>query len=355
MKTLKNKKILIPAVILLAVVVIGIAAFGMYTSKLSAVSDTSEEVMFEVKEGDGSAVVLANLEKEKLIQDASAAKLCMKLNGLGDIKFGIFTLNRSWDTEKILTTLNDVKKAKQNEVMITFKEGMWAKDVAKLLEEKQGTKAKDLLALWNDPAYLKELIQKYPFLTKDILNDKTRVKLEGYLFPETYTFAKDADAKALTETFLDHFNNIYKKHEKDIKESKLSMHDIITLASMVQYEASSEKDMKLVAGVFFNRLDKGMKLQSSVTVCYSLYDNLTSGEDCEVNPDIDSLYNTYKYEGLPIGPILNPGEAAIAAVLHPEKSDYLYFVADVYGDGKVYYAKTYEEQLANQEKFHLNK
>lgn len=355
MKALKNKKVLIPAGIIIAVIIIGLSAFGMYSAKLSAISDTSEEVIFEVKEGEGSAAVLANLEKEKLIQDANAAKLCMKLKGLGDIKFGIFTLNRSWDTETILTTLNDVKKAKQNEVMITFKEGMWAKDVAKLLEERQGTKAKELLALWNDTAYLKSLMKKYPFLTKEILNEKTRVKLEGYLFPETYTFAKDADAKAITETFLDHFQNIYKKYEKDIKASKLSLHDIIKLASMVQYEASTEKDMQLVAGVFFNRLAKGMKLQSSVTVCYSLYDNLTSGEDCEVNPDIDSLYNTYKYEGLPIGPILNPGEAAIRAVLHPTKSDYLYFVADIYGDGKVYYAKTYEEQLANQEKFNLNK
>ena len=111
----------------------------------------------------------------------------------------------------------------------------------------------------------------------------------------------------------------------------------------------------MIAGVFFNRLDKDMMLQSSVTVCYALYDDLTSGEDCEVNPDIDSLYNTYKYKGLPIGPILNPGEDAIQAVLHPTKSDYLYFVADVYGDGKVHYAKSYEEQLQNQEKFHLNK
>ena len=124
---------------------------------------------------------------------------------------------------------------------------------------------------------------------------------------------------------------------------------------MVQYEASTKKDMELVAGVFYNRLKKGMKLESSVTVCYALYDDLTSGEDCEIQYNIDSPYNTYKNEGLPVGPILNPGEDAIAAVLHPEKSDYLYFVADIYGDGKVYYAKTYDEQLKNQEKFNLNK
>lgn len=355
MKALKNKKILIPAILVIICLVIGVTAFSMYTAKLKAPSTTPEKVIFEVKEGEGNASVLDKLEKAGLIQDIQAAKLCMKLQGLNDIKFGVFTLDRSWDTETILENLNDVKKAKQNEVMITFKEGMWAKDIAQSLQHKLGVNAKNLLKLWNDDTYLKELMKTYPFLTKDILNDKTRVKLEGYLFPETYTFAKDADEKEITKTFLDHFQKIYQKYEKDIVSSKFTMHEILTLASMVQYEASTKEDMQLIAGVFFNRLDKDMMLQSSVTVCYALYDDLTSGEDCEVNPDIDSLYNTYKYKGLPIGPILNPGEDAIQAVLHPTKSDYLYFVADVYGDGKVHYAKSYEEQLQNQEKFHLNK
>ena len=351
----RNKKLWIIAGAIAIVLVIIIGGILYYNSQLKAVSKQKDEVIFEIKQGEPQPEILKSLEKENLIKNADMAKICLKLNGLSDMKYGIFKLDRSWDTKQILETLNDATKAKQNETMITFKEGMWAKDVALTLEKELGVSSKELISLWNDDAYLNTLIQKYPFLTKDILNENVRVKLESYLFPETYVFSKKATPEQITETFLDHFLTIYQKYEKDIKESGQSIHDIIKLASMVQYEASTKKDMELVAGVFYNRLKKGMKLESSVTVCYALYDDLTSGEDCEIQYNIDSPYNTYKNEGLPVGPILNPGEDAIAAVLHPEKSDYLYFVADIYGDGKVYYAKTYDEQLKNQEKFNLNK
>lgn len=351
----KNKKVWFITSIAVGLLIVFLGGFLYYDSLLKSVSKQKDEVVFEIKQGEPQQQILESLEEQEIIKSASAAKICVKLNGLSDMKYGIFNLDRSWDTKQILEALNDVTKAKQDETMITFKEGMWAKDVALTLEKELGVSSKKLISLWNDDDYLNTLIKKYPFLTKDILNEDARVKLEGYLFPETYVFSKDATLEEITETFLDHFQTVYQKYEKDIKDSGQSIHDIIKLASMVQYEASTKQDMELVAGVFYNRLEKGMKLESSVTVCYALYDDLTSGEDCELQYNIDSPYNTYKIEGLPVGPILNPGEDAIAAVLHPKKSDYLYFVADIYGDGKVYYAKTYDEQLKNQEKFNLNK
>lgn len=93
--------------------------------------------------------------------------------------------------------------------------------------------------------------------------------------------------------------------------------------------------------------DYHVHTESSVTVCYALYEDYEHAEDCELNSNIDSPYNTYLNAGLPIGPILNPGKDAIDAALHPQESDYLYFMADIYGDGKVYYAKTLEEHEAN--------
>ena len=120
-----------------------------------------------------------------------------------------------------------------------------------------------------------------------------------------------------------------------------------------QYTAETlPSRLELVAGVFYNRLAAGMKLQSSVTVCYAI--DKEKDDDwmaCEVNPDFDSPYNTYRVEGLPPGPILNPGRDAIQAVLQPQASDYLYFMADVKGDGTVYYAKTYAEHQANVRKY----
>ena len=275
----------------------------------------------------------------------------MKFHGLSDIKAGNFKLDARWDTE----TLNDSKQANADDIKITFKEGMWAKDVAALIEKQTGVKAGELLALWNDDAYLNTLIKKYSFLSRDILNAQYKVKLEGYLYPETYSFHKDATAKQITETFLDQFQKTIAPYEADIKKSGMSMQEAITFASIVQYEASTKEDMEMIAGVFQNRLKQGMTLDSSVTVCYALYDDMTSGEDCEVNTHIDSPYNTYKNAGLPIGPILNPGAMAIQAVLHPKANDYLYFVADIYGDGKVYYARTLDEQEANIDKYNLRK
>ena len=171
-----------------------------------------------------------------------------------------------WDTPKILETLNDSKQANADDIKITFKEGMWAKDVAALIEKQTGVKAKELLTLWNDDAYLNTLLKKYSFLSKDILNAQYKVKLEGYLYPETYSFHKDATAKQITETFLDQFQKAIAPYAADIKKSGMSMQEVITFASIVQYEASTKEDMEMIAGVFQNRLKQGMTLDSSVDV-----------------------------------------------------------------------------------------
>lgn len=356
MKTqLKNKKVLIALISVCIVLAAALSMVVYYKTDLKAVASSETVTSFSVQQGETSEIVLDNLQKQELIRNKTVAKLYMKFHGLSDIKAGNFKLDAKWDTPKILETLNDSKQADADDIKITFKEGMWAKDVAALIEQKTGVKAKELLALWNDDAYLNTLIKKYSFLSKDILNAQYKVKLEGYLYPETYRFHKDATAKQITETFLNQFQTAIAPYEADIKNSKLNMQEVITFASIVQYEASSKEDMEMIAGVFQNRLKQGMSLDSSVTVCYALYDDMTSGEDCEVNTHIESPYNTYKNAGLPIGPILNPGATAINAVLHPKDNDYLYFVADIYGDGKVYYAKTLDEQEANIDKYNLRK
>lgn len=351
----KNKKVLIPVIIAVVVLVLGVGGFTYYSSSLGAVSSSKDPVVFEVKTGETSETILANLKANNLIKNTTMAKLYMKMNGLSDMKAGNFSIDRSMSTKEILEILNDTTKAKDEQVQITFKEGMWAKDVASEVESKLGVSKDELLTLWNDDTYLSELMKSYPFLTKDILNSQYRVKLEGYLFPETYTFKKDATAKEVTITFLDHFGTIYDKYKNEISKSGYSVQEIVTLSSVVQYEAAKKSDMDMIAGVFYNRLKQNMPLQSSVTVCYALYDNLTSSDDCEIQTDINSPYNTYQVSGLPIGPILNPGEEAIHAVLNPKDSEYLYFVADIYGDGTVYYAKTLNEQEANIDKYGLRK
>lgn len=348
---IQNKKVLITLISVVIVVIVALCGFLYYQMSLQPVTSTSSFVEFEVVEGDSTSSVIDRLAEEDVIKNGFVAKLYAKVNGLHNVKAGNFSIDQAWDTGEILRYLNDSANAGEHQVTITFREGIWAKDIAAELEKKLDVKASDLIALWNDDTYLKTLIQEYEFLDESILNNQTRVKLEGYLYPETYSFALDATKEEITKTFLDQFATVYERHKSDIMASGKSIHDIITMASLVQYEAKTVKDMGLIAGVFYNRLSIDMNLGSSVTICYALYEEYEHAEDCEVNSTIDSPYNTYLHAGLPIGPILNPGEDAILASIHPTENEYLYFMADIYGDGTVYYAKTQEEHDANVNKY----
>lgn len=344
-------------------VVLGVMAalvFGgtylYYTSTLNPVSKTSEQVEFTVDAGVSVKTVINNLKKEGLIENAMTAQLYAKTNKLTNIKKGTYVLDKTMSLKEILMILNDSKGALVDDSRVTLIEGDWAKHIASRIAAATNVTEDDLFALWNDADYIRSIMTKYPFLTEDIFNKDSRIYLEGYLFPNTYDFYKETSAKEVTEKILDQTLKIYEKYKTQftsvMTSRNMSLHDIFTLASIVQYEAAKPADMKMIAGVFYNRLNDGMMLQSSVTVCYAI--DIEKTDDwmkCEVNPNFDSPYNTYKYKGLPPGPILNPGESAIEAVLNPTASNYYYFMADVYGDGKVYYAETYGEHQKNVNKY----
>lgn len=324
--------------------------FTLYNVNTSAVASKSSPIVFEVAAGDTIDSVSERLEEKKIIKSATFAKLSAKLNGLSSLVAGQFRVDKSWSTSKILNHLTKQKNVMRNQVMLTFKEGIWAKDIAVLIGEHTNVTSEQLIALWNDDAFLKQAIEKYDFLDDSILNSEYRIKLEGYLFPETYEFNKKTSAEEITYVFLNQFQKEYNVFKKDLDKLGWSLHDVITFASVVQHEASKVNDMKLISGVFHNRLDINMRLESSVTICYALYD-YENWQECEMNTGIESPYNTYQNSGLPIGPILNPGLDAIKATINPTKSDYLYFLADMNGDRTVYYATTYEEHLKNQKKY----
>jgi len=337
--------------ILLAAVCAG-GSILFYHSQLSPVSESQEEVVFEVNSGESLNAVLPRLEESGLIKNSLFAKIYIKLNHTGSLAAGKFALTPSMSTEEIIETITDATKLIHDDITITFIEGEWLKHMAEKFESDLGIDADELMTLWNDKDYLKSLMDEYPFLTEEIFNEDSRYLLEGYLMPNTYAFAKGSDAQTVTKKLLDQTLKVYNKYKDEIAKHELSVHELFTLASIVQYEASKIEDMKMIAGVFYNRLDIGMKLQSSVTVCYAIdKEKSDSWKSCEVNPTFDSPYNTYMVQGLPPGPILNPGADAIEAVLAPTESDYYYFMADVYGDGTVYYAETYAQHLALVNKY----
>ncbi len=233
---------------------------------------------------------------------------------------------------------------------MTLREGLWAKDMAKALSLKLDITEENLLELWNDETYVKGLISQYEFLSEDILNPVLKVKLEGYLAPNTYNFYIDSSAEEITKKLLNQTEKIFNTYYDQFMASEYSVHELFTLASLTQYESGDFAEDQIIAGIWYNRLDINMRLESSVTICYALYD-FESWEDCERYTNIDSPYNSYRNAGIILGPVSNPGENSIKATLMPQASDYLFFLADVYGDGTIYYSKTYEEHVAKVNKY----
>lgn len=352
MKKSKNKGKGFIVVILLAVIVLGAGVFGMdyYKSSLKPISASSENELFTVEEGMLPNDVLQSLEEADLIQNASMAKIYMKFNDCADFKAGDYSINKMWSTPDILVYLNDASNALTNEVMITLKEGMWAKNMASEFEKFTNVTAQELLDCWNDEAFLYELMNTYEFLDESILNSEYPVKLEGYLLPNTYAFYRVTTPQEITYRLMEQFDLFYQANRALFDQSNKTTHEIVTFASVVQFESGSIAEMPLIAGVFENRMNDGMMLQASATVCYGMYE-YDSIWDCESNPTYDSPYNTYIHTGLPIGPISNPGTDALLAALQPAQTEYYYFVHDIKGDGSAHFAVTYEEHLINVDKY----
>ncbi len=348
---LRIGRLLLFLVILLGLVYLGFNAYYRYS--LKAVSSTAAETQeFTVADGSSAKSVCQQLEDEGLVRDGNMTYLYARINELTDIKAGTYELQASMDSAEILTLLNDATAALSSDVKVTIVEGDWAKHVAEKIAAVTNVTADELLALWNDQTYLESLMDTYPFLTEEMFDDNVRIYLEGYLAPNTYFFHPETTAEEVTEKILDQTLAVYNEYADQIAASSLSIHQIYTLASIVQYESGKLEDMEMIAGVFYNRLAAGMPLESSVTVCYAI--DVEKDDDwmnCEVNSDYDSPYNTYLYGGLPPGPIENPGVDALYAVLNPTASSYYYFMADVNGDGTVYYAETIEEHNANVAKY----
>ena len=346
-------------VALLVVVICGAFSAIFITRGLKATGNGDKKIVLTIEENESFSSLLEDMQDKGLIRSSSVAKFYSKIKHKTNYVAGTFELNDGMSLSEILSYISDASNIKQNYLTLTIPEGKWAKEIAENISTLYDGKytQSQILKKWNDIDYIKKLASDYSFFNvSDLNNSNYKVKLEGYLFPDTYYLEKDNSIDDITRIMLDRFQQMYDENKKAFNKSDYSIHEIVSLASVVQFEASSTEDMQKIAGVFKNRLDQGMMLQSSVTVCYALYDDFNDPQDCETNSTVDSPYNTYLHTGIPIGPILNPGEEAIKAVLHPDSNDYLYFAADIYKkkDGGVYYSKTYEEHLAICEELGLN-
>ena len=342
-KRIKVKNIIIILLLLMGSVLVTTGLLWIhYTGK---VSNNSELITVEIK---GSGVQIGKiLEENELIKSANFFKLYLKINQINDLKAGTYQLSSNMKLAKIVEMLQEGNNYNANEITITFKEGLNMRELATVIADNTNNTYDDIMNLLKDKDYLKELIDEYWFLEDDILNKKIYYPLEGYLFPETYRFKnKDVSVKEIFSKLLNQMDIELTKNRVLIEESKYSIHEILTLASVIEKEGK-ENDFVNVSTVFHNRLKIGQKLESCATTFYGmgLDFNATGIANSQMIAN-NNPYNTYKIKSLPVGPIACVSRKAIEAALKPSEEKYLYFLSD--SKGKTYFFNTYKEHQNKQ-------
>jgi len=320
--------------ILLIVGIIFILTFYWWLVNIS-ISNDKTEVLFVVEKGWGSTKISHELKDQGFIRSALAFQMYTWTNGFSSrLIDGEYNLSSSMSLKEIAQILRG-GSAEKKEVNITIIEGWTNADIAKYLETQGFGKADDFMAIVQKKA---DWWDDYDFLASKPNN----IDLEGYLFPDTYRVYRDASLESIVKKMLDNFNiKLSAEIRGDIKKQGKTIHEIITLASVIEKEVRTAEERKMVADIFYKRLDIGMALQSDATVNYVTGRGVAraSAQDLQV----ESLYNTYKYRGLPPGPISHPALSAILAAVYPTKNDYWYFLTTP--SGEVVYSETFEEHV----------
>ncbi len=298
------------------------AALGYFFITPAEKGDRKQLVI--VKEGLSLKEVAGELDRKEIITSKTLFELWAELLGYSrNIKAGEYELGSHMSPKRIL------EKLIKGEVItypITVPEGFTTEQIAQLLHEGGLVNKEKFLSLMSNTSLLKEHGISAP-------------SLEGYLYPETYHFARGISARSTIDTMVGRFWQVVNPLKERMDEVSMNLQEVITLASIVEKETGLAEERPTIASVFLNRLKKGMRLESDPTVIYGIKDfdgNLTRKDLNKATP-----YNTYSIRGLPPGPIANPGLEAIRAVLYPAKTDYLYFVSK--NDGSHHFSRTLSE------------
>jgi len=290
--------------------------------------NNQEKVTVIIPKGKGSFQIAQDLSQKKLIKSKVLFLLLSKILCLEkNLKAGSYEFSSS----NMLKILDKLKKGEVKTYRVTIPEGLTKWDIADILD-KRGIIEKDkFLTVVNNPS---SIFKKESFLPES--------NLEGYLYPDTYYFTKGEDTEEVVKKFVFRFKEMIFLPYQELKEKNtFPLRDVVIMASIIEKEAQLSSEKPIIAAVFYNRLKKGMRLRADPTIKYALGSfriRLTRSE--LLTP---SFYNTYLYNGLPPGPICNPGKDSIYAALYPANADYFYFVAK--GDGSHKFSKTYKEHL----------
>lgn len=336
-----KKKILIGGIIAFTLLLIGFTTY--YFVSLGPVNKRDKnEIIFEVKPNTSKVDIAKNLKKQKLVKNDKTVILYMFFNSDLNLQAGKYSLDQSMSVKEIL---NKIKNGdiRVETVNLTLIEGKRLANYVKLISEAYGYSESEIIETINDKEFLKEMIKKYWFLTDEILSDNIYYGLEGYILPDTYELMSNYSIKDIFIRLLDYTDKKLEPFKNDFNNSSYSVHQILTMASIIELEANSESDRKTVSQVIYKRLASNMSLGMDVTTYYA--EKKEMGEELTYKDLMDdNAYNTRNLNkiGLPVGPICNPSIISIKSAFNPSDTDYLYFYADI-KTGLVYFAKTSAE------------
>jgi len=316
-----------------------------YNISISPVGTSDSPISIKIERGSSPGKIASILKKNDVIKSELAFNIYVRINNVEGFQFGRYELNQSMEIDEIIEKLQVPGVSDEEEISITFIEGKTMRWMAKRIAEKTNNTEQDVFDLLKDEKYINSLIEKYWFLTDDIKNKDIYYPLEGYLFPDTYRFRnRNVTVKEIFETLLKQTDKVLTRHKDKIEKSEYDVHQLITIASIVEQEAMRNEDRKNVASVMYNRLEEKMSLGSCVTTYYAI--KVEIGERDLYSKDLN-MANPYNTRGpnmngkLPVGPICGVSEKSLEATLEPSNTQYLYFVSDK--NGKLYFTRTLAE------------
>ena len=332
---MKNNKKIVNVTTIIVIMIIIITIWQCFKIVDTPLKINNEEIV-EVAEGDSFYGILDKLSEEGKIKNEFLVKLYLKIRGIKpEVLAGTYKLDKSMTLDEIITLLsNDSTIGK---IYITIPEGYTIDDIATELEENNICSSEDFINSvknYDLPAYVSN-------------NPNKRYNLEGFLFPDTYSFNKNENADFVVKTMINRFEEVW---QELVQSLNLSIADdeiekIVNVASIIEKEAVVDSERSLISSVIYNRIAIEMPLQIDATVIYSYGYHIE--KMYEKYLEIDSPYNTYMYYGLPIGPISNPGRASLMAALKPKETDYLYYLLE--SENTHYFTDNYDDFLRRKE------
>lgn len=341
-------------VLLVILVVLGITGFFFVRNALGPKdSDSTEVVEVEIPQGSSRTDIVNILDENDIIDSSFVFNTYLRLNNEQNFQAGTYEMSPSMSLAEITDYLQEGGTPIGVETeQFTVPEGYMLEQFAMIIDENTPFSYEEFMDLVQDETFLQEQAEVYPELLSETMEkDDTRYKLEGYLYPATYEYTHDHSLEGIVTMMLSRMNQAVESYYDAIEESDYSVHEILTLASFIEREGITDEDRKVISGVFHNRLDIDMMLQTDVSVTYALgeHQERITYDDLEV----DSPYNSYKNTGLGPGPVNSPSEESIDAAVNPVETDYLYFLADL-KTKEVYFSETYDQHLEYQNQYLRN-